>query len=166
MSGGLIFALACALLAIAYGAWQATRIVSLPDGTERMREIAAAIREGAIAYLWRQYKTIAIVGVILFLVIGFIPQLGWATAWGFFIGAVLSGACGVIGMNISVRANVRTAEAARTGLNEALQVAFTGGAITGLLVVGLGLLGVAGYFGLLYANAHDKSNLSHIIHPL
>jgi K(+)-stimulated pyrophosphate-energized sodium pump len=166
MTGGLFFALACALLAIVYGVWQITRIVRLPDGNERMREIAAAIREGAIAYLWRQYKTIAIVGVILFLGIGFIPVLGWPTAWGFFIGAVLSGACGIIGMNISVRANVRTAEAARVGLNEALQVAFNGGAITGLLVVGLGLLGVAGYFGLLYANASDKSNLAHILHPL
>ncbi|HMA88861.1 MAG TPA: sodium-translocating pyrophosphatase [Burkholderiales bacterium] len=166
MSAGIIFALVCAVIGIAYGAVSIKWILAQGDGNERMRQIAAAIKEGATAYLRRQYFTIAIVGVILFLAIGFVPQLGWSTAWGFFIGAVFSGLSGIIGMNVSVRANVRTAEAARTGLNEALSVAFRGGAITGLLVVGLGLLGVAGYFALLYANAADKSDLAHIIHPL
>ena len=94
MTAGLVFALVCAALAIVYGVWQSTRILRLPDGNDRMREISAAVREGAVAYLWRQYKTIAVVGVVLFLVIGFVPALGWATAWGFFLGAVLSGACG------------------------------------------------------------------------
>jgi K(+)-stimulated pyrophosphate-energized sodium pump len=163
---GLWFAIGCAIVAIVYGLLQAKWIVSLPAGNARMQEISGAVREGAVAYLKRQYTTIAFVGVVLFLVIGFVPKLGWATAWGFAIGAVFSGLSGIIGMNISVRANVRTAEAARTGLQEALNVAFKGGAITGLLVVGLGLLGVAGYFGILYANALDKASLDHILKPL
>src|SRR6266480_458230 len=166
MLGGLWFAIACAFIAIVYGVLQARWIVSLPAGNARMQEIAAAVREGASAYLKRQYMTITVVGVVLFLVIGLIPKLGWATAFGFAIGALFSGLSGIIGMNISVRANVRTAEAARSGLQQALNVAFKGGAITGMLVVWLGLLGVAGYFALLYANAIDKSDPAHLIHPL
>ncbi|GAB4302124.1 MAG: sodium-translocating pyrophosphatase [Thiohalomonadaceae bacterium] len=161
MSSGLWFALACAVAALVYGAVSIKWILGKPTGNDRMREIAAAVQEGAQAYLNRQYTTISIVGVVLFVVI--FVALGWQTAVGFALGAVLSGVTGYIGMNVSVRANVRTAQAASEGLNAALNVAFKGGAITGLLVVGLGLLGVAGYYAVLIALGAGSTEATHAL---
>jgi K(+)-stimulated pyrophosphate-energized sodium pump len=156
----VLFALVCAGVAIAYGIGLTVWLLRQPEGNERMREIARAIQEGAGAYLRRQYVTIAAVSIVPFLLIGFYHKLGWGTAIGFLVGAALSAAAGFIGMNVAVRSNVRTAEAARHGLRPALNIAFRAGSVTGLLVVGLGLLGVAGYYWVLtgwIGNSQDSA---------
>jgi K(+)-stimulated pyrophosphate-energized sodium pump len=145
----VLFALACSGVAVVYGVYLVYWLLSQPAGSERMQEIARAVQEGAAAYLRKQYTTIAVVAIVPFLLLGFYHKLGWGTAIGFLIGAALSAAAGFIGMNVAVRSNVRTAEAAKSGLKPALDVAFRAGSVTGLLVVGLGLLGVAGYYWAL-----------------
>jgi K(+)-stimulated pyrophosphate-energized sodium pump len=165
MHHAVLFALLCAGAAVVYGLGLTFWLLKQPAGTERMQEIARAVQEGAAAYLRRQYTTVAVVAIAPFLLLGFYNKLGWGAAIGFLIGAALSAAAGFIGMNVAVRSNVRTAEAARSGLPQALNVAFRAGSVTGLLVVGLGLFGVAGYYWILTAgiNVSPHRAISHLV---
>ncbi len=162
MAAQLIFVIACGLLAVGYGVWASRTILAASAGSDRMQQISAAVQEGAQAYLNRQYTTIAVVGAVIFVILWVL--LGLPAGIGYLIGAILSGAAGYIGMNISVRSNVRTAEAARQGLEEGLRVAFRAGAVTGMLVAGLALLAVAGYYTiLLIAGAHGRELIDALV---
>ena len=166
MSGTLAFVILCGVAALLYGLWAIRSVLAADAGSARMQEIAGAIQEGAAAYLNRQYTTIGIVGIVVAVILGL--TLGMTVAIGFIIGAILSGAAGYIGMHVSVRANVRTTQAATVGMAPALDIAFKSGAITGMLVVGLGLLGVAGYYAVLlnYYDAGTEAGLRHILEAL
>ena len=157
----LYLSIGAGALAIAFGFVSTQWILKQPAGNDRMQEIQKAIQEGASAYMNRQYQAISIVGVVLFFVLGFV--LGWHTAGGFAIGAIFSALAGYIGMFVSVRANVRTAQAATIGVNPALNIAFRGGAITGMLVVGLGLIGVAGYYLFLTSTGTSDADAIHAL---
>src|SRR5213596_368112 len=165
MDHPVLLALVCAGIAVGYGLGLTAWLLRQPEGNERMREIAGAVREGASAYLRRQYTTIAFVAIVPFVLIGVYNKLGWGTAVGFLVGATLSAAAGFIGMNVAVRSNSRTAEAARHGLKPALNVAFRAGSVTGMLVVGLGLLGVAGYYWVLtdWLNHSPRSAIDDLV---